>query len=408
MGFPNKLPFILDGGTGTNLIAAGMPSGVCVEQWILEHPAVLSDLQRSFLAAGSDAVLAPTFGANRAKLKDYGLQEQVEEINLRLVALSKNVAASTGALVGGDMSPTGLLVEPYGDSTFEQVYETYLEQARALKKAGVDFIALETQMTLSDLRAGVLAAREVGLPVFASLTVEPNGRTFMGTKFLSALITLQAMGACAVGLNCSTGPEVMKKLLPEVAPHACVPLIAKPNAGKPSAEDPTRYELSPELFAEDMRLLLQSGARIVGGCCGTGAEHIAALKKVVDEFTPPAPSAQPDCRAAATEGDCFFLGDDINLSEPIACSYDLADDLIDVEDEPINVAVVTVQNEDDAAILAENAGMARLPLMVSADNAQALECALRRFQGRLLVNSRCEIPFGELNAIAQKYGAIVF
>ena len=408
MGFPNKLPFILDGGTGTNLIAAGMPSGVCVEQWILEHPAVLSDLQRSFLAAGSDAVLAPTFGANRAKLKDYGLQEQVEEINLRLVALSKNVAASTGALVGGDMSPTGLLVEPYGDSTFEQVYETYLEQARALKKAGVDFIALETQMTLSDLRAGVLAAREVGLPVFASLTVEPNGRTFMGTKFLSALITLQAMGACAVGLNCSTGPEVMKKLLPEVAPHACVPLIAKPNAGKPSAKIPRVTSSLLSFLQKICVFYCKAGHGSWAAAAALVQSTLPRLKRWWTSLPPPAPSAQPDCRAAATEGDCFFLGDDINLSEPIACSYDLADDLIDVEDEPINVAVVTVQNEDDAAILAENAGMARLPLMVSADNAQALECALRRFQGRLLVNSRCEIPFGELNAIAQKYGAIVF
>ena len=138
MSFPFHLPLILDGATGTNLIAAGMPSGVCVEQWILEHPEKLLALQRAFLEAGSNAVMAPTFGANREKLAAYGLQDEVEEINLKLVALSKEAAEPFHALVGGDVSPAGVMIEPYGDLTFDELYDIYLEQIRALKKAGVE------------------------------------------------------------------------------------------------------------------------------------------------------------------------------------------------------------------------------------------------------------------------------
>ena len=284
MSFPFHLPLILDGATGTNLIAAGMPSGVCVEQWILEHPEKLLALQRAFLEAGSNAVMAPTFGANREKLAAYGLQDQVEEINLKLVALSKEAAEPFHALVGGDVSPAGVMIEPYGDLTFDELYDIYLEQIRALKKAGVDFIALETQMSLADLRAGVLAAKEAGLPVFATITVEDNGRTIMGTKFLPVLITLQALGAAAVGLNCSTGPEVMEELLEGAVSHAQVPLIAKPNAGKPSQEDPAVYPLSPAEFAEKMasfwlrrpnrRRLLRLYAGAYQGACPNSGKYL--------------------------------------------------------------------------------------------------------------------------------------
>ncbi len=408
MSFPFHLPLILDGATGTNLIAAGMPSGVCVEQWILEHPERLLALQRAFLEAGSNAVMAPTFGANREKLAAYGLQDQVEEINLKLVALSKEAAEPFHALVGGDVSPAGVMIEPYGDLTFDELYDIYLEQIRALKKAGVDFIALETQMSLADLRAGVLAAKEAGLPVFATITVEDNGRTIMGTKFLPVLITLQALGAAAVGLNCSTGPEVMEELLKGAVSHAQVPLIAKPNAGKPSQEDPAVYPLSPAEFAEKMESLLAAGAQIVGGCCGSTPEHIRELAQTVENTYRELAPQEPDHFAAAIESESFFLGDDISLSEPLECSYDLGDDLIDIEDEQVNAALVEVNSIDDAKLLIENASMTRLPIVVRIHNLDVLEYTLRNFQGRLIVDSACDLEEEEMRPIVDYYGAILY
>lgn len=408
MSFPFHLPLILDGATGTNLIAAGMPSGVCVEQWILENPEKLQSLQRAFLEAGSNAVMAPTFGANREKLAAYGLENQVEEINRKLVALSKETAAPFHALVGGDVSPAGVMIEPYGDLTFDELYDIYFEQIRALKKADVDFIALETQMGLADMRAGVLAAKEAGLPVFATITVEDNGRTIMGAKFLPALITLQALGASAVGLNCSTGPEVMKELIADAVPHARVPLIAKPNAGKPSVEDPTVYPLSPSEFAQEMKELLAVGAQIVGGCCGSTPEHIKELAQAVENSYRELPPQEPDHFAGAIESESFFLRDDIIFSEPLECSYDMGDDLIDIEDEQVNAALVEVNSMDDAKLLIENASMTRLPIAVRIHNLDLLEYTLRNFQGRLIVDSSCDLETDEMKPVVDYYGAILY
>ena len=260
MSFPFHLPLILDGATGTNLIAAGMPSGVCVEQWILEHPEKLLALQRAFLEAGSNAVMAPTFGANREKLAAYGPSGSGRGNQFKAGGLEQGGRRALSCFSRRRCLSCRRDDRAYGDLTFDELYDIYLEQIRALKKAGVDFIALETQMSLADLRAGVLAAKEAGLPVFATITVEDNGRTIMGTKFLPVLITLQALGAAAVGLNCSTGPEVMEELLEARCPRSGT-LIAKPNAGKPSQEDPAVYPLSPAEFAEKMESLLAAAPK---------------------------------------------------------------------------------------------------------------------------------------------------
>lgn len=408
MSFPFQLPLLLDGAISTNLMAAGMPSGACAERWILEHPETLQVLQREFLEAGSNAVMAPTFGANRKKLAAYGLQDQVEELNLKLVALSRKIAEPYGALVGGDVSPPGAMIAPYGDLTFDALYEIYWEQISALKKAGVDFIALETQISLADMRAGVLAAKEVGLPVFVSMTVEDNGRTSMGTKFLSTLITLQALGADAVGLNCSTGPEVMEGLLAGAFPHAQIPLIAKPSAGKPSPEEPTAYPLSPAQFAEKMVDLLRAGAQILGGCCGTTPEHIRALAEAVENNYRELPPQEPDHFAGAIESESFFIGDDIVLSEPLECGYGLGDDLIDIEDEQGNAVLVEVGSIDDAGLLIENASMSRLPIVVRIHDLAVLEYTLRNFQGRLIVDSACDLDPEEMKPIVEYYGGILY
>lgn len=409
MSFPFHLPLLLDGATATNLAAAGMPGGVCVEKWILENPEKLTKLQSDFIEAGAQAVYAPTFGANRACLSNYGLEAEVADINQKLVALSKSVAKPAGVLVGGNVCPTGLFVPPFGESDFDDIYDIYREQIRALDDAGVDFIAIETQTSLADMRAAVLAARTTNLPVFVTVTVDESGHTLTGGSLLPAVITLQAMGADAIGLNCSFGPEHMLEHVEQVAPHISVPIIAKPSAGVPMWNSPEHSGiLSPDEFAARMRGLMEAGARIVGGCCGSTVEHLKALAQVAKEFGPPEIPEEPDCYAAANEREAFFLGDDIVFSEPIACTSSLGEDLIDLDDEQVTAALVEVNSVDDAMLLSENSTMTRLPIAVYCDSLPVLDAALRYFQGRLIVDSACPIETDLIEPLAAKYGAIVY
>lgn len=409
MSFPFKLPLLLDGATATNLADAGMPGGVCVEKWILENPQKLIDLQCQFIAAGAQAVYAPTFGANRACLANYGLEEDVAGINQKLVALSQSIARPAGVLVGGNVCPTGLFVPPFGDSDFDDIYDIYREQIRALDDAGVDFIIIETQTSLADMRAAVLAARTTNLPVFVTITVDESGHTLTGGSLLPAVITLQAMGVDAIGLNCSFGPEPMLEYVEQVAPHVSVPVIAKPNAGVPMWNSPANEGiLSPAEFAVQMRRLMEAGARIVGGCCGSTPEHLNALAAVAKDFGPPEIPDEPDSYAAANEREAFFLGDDILFSEPISCTSSLGEDLIDLDDEQVTAALVEVNSLDDAMLLCENSNMTRLPIAVHCDSLPVLDAVLRYFQGRLIVDSACPIETELIEPLAAKYGAIIY
>ena len=404
--FTQKSPFILDGATGTELMKAGLPSGVCVEQWVSEHPEVLIKIQRGYIEAGSDAVLASTFTANRAKLGDWGLGDKVSELNKKLVAISKE-AAGDRAYVGGELSTTALFIPPYGDTPFETLIDIYREQGTALAEAGVDFLCFSTMMNLWECRAGLLAVRDLGLPVILSLTVDSSGRTMMGTSLPSAVVTLQALGAAAVGLNCCEGPEGLDELFYRAAVCAKVPLIAKPNSGKPDPEHPGRFGMDAAQFAAGMKKLTDAGASVIGGCCGSTAEHIAAIKNLV-----PATVQRPDTgEICANEGSVFFLPEEwsgLMLSEPIECSYSLEDDIIDLEDERVNVAVVRVESEDDAMLLSETAPMSRLPIMISCADADILDKALLNFHGVAMVDSHCGLPEDVLRGISAKYGAILY
>lgn len=409
MDFPFKLPMLLDGAAATNLYATGMPAGMCAEKWISENPDAMIKLQSDFVTAGAQAVYAPTFGANSAILSAYHLENEVTELNTKLVQLSKKA----GVPVGGDVCPTGLFVEPHGSADFDDIYNIYREQIRALDEAGVDFIAIETQTSMADMRAALLAARTTNLPVFVTLTIDESGRTLTGCRLLPAVITLQAMGADAIGLNCSFGPKAMLPYINEVMPHASVPIIAKPNAGVPmhKAAEQSNY-LPPKEFAAEMRELLRAGVSIIGGCCGTTPEHITELRRVMDEFSSEQFSGScyedTDCYAAAIEGEAFFLGDDIVLSEPIPCTSGLGDDLIDLDDEQVNAALVEIRSMDDAVMLARSASMSRLPIAVRADSLPVLDAAMRYFQGRLIVDTNCQIEKELIERSAAKYGAIVY
>ena len=412
MKFPFQLPLLLDGATGTNLMERGMPGNVCVEDWICQNPSILLQLQQEFIDAGANAIYAPTFGANRARLALYGLEDQVTQLNTQLVALSKQVAKPHGVLVGGSLCPTGLFVAPHGEADFDDIYDIYREQVRALTDAEVDFLVIETQTSLADMRAAVLAARSTNLPVFVTITVDQSGKTMTGGTLLPIMITLQSMGVDAIGLNCSFSPEEMTPLINDIAQHSRVPIIAKPTAGLPIAYEDGKGYLSPQEFAQHMETLLESGATIIGGCCGTTPAHIAALKNMLqnrqDDFFHTERDNDVDDYAATIESESFFLTDHLTYSEPIECSVSLGDDFIEVDDERANVALVEINSVDDALILAEFGHMSRLPIAVRAETLPILEAALRYFQGRLLIDSECCVEQETLESIAAKYGAIVY
>ena len=280
--FIEKGPIILDGAMGTGLMKAGMSVDECTEKWAVEHPDVVMQIQKAYIEAGAQIIYAPTFGANRIKLAEYGLENEIERLNKELVALSKK-AADGKALVAGDLTMTGQIPYPVGDVPFEVFVDTYKEQARLLVDAGVDLMVIETMMSLQECRAAVLAIREVcDLPIMATLTYNEDGRTLYGTPPEVAVNVLQALGVDAIGVNCSTGPEGMVPIVEKMAEYATVPLIAKPNAGLPELDGmETVYRMTPEEFARTGKKLIEAGASLVGGCCGTTPEHVKALADAV-------------------------------------------------------------------------------------------------------------------------------
>ncbi|NCE65736.1 homocysteine methyltransferase [Pseudoflavonifractor sp. 524-17] len=406
------LPLLLDGGTGSELLKRGMPAGVCTEQWVLEHPGVLLGLQREYVAAGADVIMAPTFSANAIKLEEHGIFGQVAEYNRRLVALSKE-AADGKALVAADLSPTGKFIQPYGESTFELLEAVYTEQAMALALAGVDLFMIETTMTVPEARAAVLAVRRVSdKPVFVSFTCDENGRTVSGTDVLAAMIIMQGMGVSAFGLNCSSGPDRMVEQIRRLAPYARVPLIAKPNAGLPRVEGgETVYDCEPEEFASYTRALAEAGVRVFGGCCGTTPEHIALLRQAVDSIgfqSFPAVERDPDVIPCASETEARFITPDVDVGEPIRCTPDLMEDIVEAEEScPQGALKIEILEEDDLALFAENQYAIKDALCIGTDVPELLEGALRAFQGRAFWDGTEELEPAFLEEMRKKYGLIL-
>lgn len=274
---------LLDGATGSNLRLAGMPVGVSTEQWVYDHPEAILRLQRAYVEAGSDIIYAPTFMANRVGLGMHGIEDRLRELNTGLVRLSKE-AADGRALVAGDITTTGKPLEPVGPMSYQALFDVYREQIEALAEAGVDLLVAETMMSIDETVCAVEAAMSVcDLPIMCSLTMEGDGHLLLGGSAAEAVETLQALGACAVGLNCSVGPDQLEAVVRGMKAVAEVPVIAKPNAGVPVMDEhgTAHYSMSPEDFARSMVPLVAAGAGIVGGCCGTNPDYIRALKEAI-------------------------------------------------------------------------------------------------------------------------------
>lgn len=275
----------LDGACGSNLYLAGMPRGICAEQWILEHEQVMADLQRGYVEAGSQMIYAPTFGANRAALSLYGLEKQIREYNSRLVDLSRR-AVGDRALVGGDLSPTGkVLTSQGGETEVDEVYEIYREQIACLAEEGVDFLVAETMLSVEETMIALDAAQSVcQLPVLCSLTLEADGNALYGGNGVEAVEILQDMGASAVGVNCSVGPDQLENVIRNMKRAARIPILAKPNAGLPLMDEQgnAHYSMGPREFALHMKKLVQAGASLIGGCCGTTPEYIKKTRLLLE------------------------------------------------------------------------------------------------------------------------------
>ncbi len=414
--------FILDGGMGTMLQANGLEAGGVPELLNLTNPDGITSIHRAYVQAGSDVVYSNTFGCNRLKMAKTG--HSVQEL---IPAAIQNARNSGAAYVAQDIGPIGQLLEPTGTLTFEEAYDIFREQIEAGKDA--DLIVIETMTDLYEVRAAVLAAKEHGggRPVLVTMSFEENGRTFTGCEISAMALTLEGLGADAIGVNCSLGPEELLPIVQELCRWTTLPVIVKPNAGLP---DPATnaYHFDPARFAECMVPFVEAGAVIFGGCCGTTPDHIRAAAETIRSLTPvkrtpsiPAavcsasqtvildqpriigerinPTGKKRFKQALLEHDIdYILGQAIQQTQAGA-------DLLDV-----NVGLPEI-NETEMMVSAVKAlqGITDVPLQLDTTDPAALEAGLRIYNGKPIVNSVNgeEKSLATVLPLVKKYGAAV-
>ena len=428
----------LDGATGSNLVKAGMPSGVCPEQWILEHREVMLQLQKEYVQAGTNILYAPTFTANRVKLAEYHLEKNMSSMIHDLVAISKEAAADTPGhpvYVAGDITMTGEQLRPMGKMELEDLIAIYKEQILCLVDAGADLLVVETMMSLAETRAALIAAKEVcDLPVIATLTFEADGRTLFGTDAKTAAVVLESLGASAIGANCSTGPAQMEGIISDMVSVTTIPIIAKPNAGLPFLDEngTTCYNMEAEEFTEEMQVLVNAGATILGGCCGTTPEFIRQLHDRFGTVAQATATRRPEgiryltseriTHSFGLEDGFFVVGERINPTGKKALQAQLREGNFEkviqfAEEQETCGAKVLDINMGMSGIdeklcmlraLEEVSGVTNLPLSLDSSYVEVLEAALRNYPGRALVNSVSleTEKFEKLLPIVAKYGAM--
>lgn len=426
---------ILDGGMGSCLISEGMPQGVCPEQWMIDNPDVQFKIQSQYAVNGADIIYAPTFTCNRPKLSLYNLEDKLEEINIKLVETARRAAQSADhkVYIAGDMTMTGIMLKPMGPMDFEELIDIYKEQVKALLKANVDLFIVETMMSLQETRACVIAIKELcDLPIMATLTFEADGKTLMGTDPGTAAITLEALGVDAVGCNCSTGPLNMATCIKKMSEVVNIPVIAKPNAGLPKLDDNgnSYYDNNPHDFAVQMKTILEAGATIVGGCCGTNPEYIKELvsmhySKSASEKSLTGIRYLTSERATlrfSLDDNFMIIGERINPTGKKAFQESLRNSSLDMA-----LEFASQQEANGAKILDVNVGMSGidekatmvklvdelsystdLPLCIDTSYVDVMEAALRRYPGRALINSISgeSAKTDALLSVAKKYGAM--
>ena len=421
---------ILDGATGTELQRQGMARGACPEGWVLKNPQVMSRIHSAYQKAGSDVIYACTFGANRIKLKQYGLKD-VYNINKKLVHLAKR-AVTKESIIAGDIGPTGKFVEPFGSLGFEEAVSVFKEQIKGLLAGGVDIFVIETMMDIQEARAALIAVKEISDEfTIVTMTFDKDGRTLNGTDALTALATLQSLGADAFGCNCSTGPEDMLNIIDNIKPYAKVPLVAKPNAGVPTfIRGKTLFSMDEKTFAKFAKELTLRGVNLIGGCCGTTPDYIRELKGKLTKVKPILPLRKSLSILTSSRKHLLIeknnplvvIGESINPTGKKKLSDELRKgktslvrelarkqesqgaDLLD-----INVGASGVdQVKTLKRIITLLAPAVGSPLVIDSSNPEAVEAALRIYPGRALINSISgeKKKLKKLLKIAAKYGAM--
>jgi len=422
---------VLDGATGTLLQESGMPNGVSPELWCIENPDVISSIYKNYIDSGADVVYTCTFGGNRYKLNQYDESADIFEVNKRLAEIAREAVGEQG-MVAGDIGPTGKFIEPFGDLSFEDAVECFKEQVRGLDAGGVDLFVIETQMDIQEARAALLAVKEcTDKYVIVTMTYEPDGRTLNGTSPVAALVTLQALGADAVGTNCSVGPKGMLEYVKQMMPYAKVPIAIKPNAGMPRIENgDTVFEMDADEFASYAQEFINAGVSIIGGCCGTTPSHIKALKAALKDIKPQITSkftqgvvlsSARNIERISADNKFTVIGERINPTGKKQLQQELLENkfglvramardqynsgatLLDV-----NVGMPNI-NEADLLpkVVKVLSGFSPLPLVLDSSNPQAMENALRIYPGRALINSISleKVRIEKMLPLAKKYGA---
>ena len=411
---------------GTVLQQRGLPAGGVPELLNLTDPALLRSVYREYIDAGSQVIYANSFGANALKLERTG--HGVEEIVSAAITVAKEAAAGTETKVALDIGPLGELLEPMGTLPFEKAYELFREMAVAGQQAGADLAVIETMTDLYEAKAALLAVKEnTSLPVLVTMSFEERGRTFTGCTAASMAHTLEGLGADAIGLNCSLGPDLLLPILKELCANTRLPVIAKPNAGLPDPVD-GHYDMGPADFAKALLPCLEAGVTIFGGCCGTSPDYIREVKKILADKPPVKRSYDAASFVCSAVTPCRLdgvrvIGERINPTGKKRFQQALLENDLDYI---LDVAVA--QEDAGADILDVNVGhpgvnevemlprvvkklqsAVSLPLQLDSSNPDALEAALRVYNGKAAVNSVNgeQAVLDRILPIVKKYGAAV-
>lgn len=415
---------LVDGAMGTMLQKYGLPTGVEPEYFNLTHPEIVEKIHREYLAAGADVITANTFQANRTKLP----QEKLPEIITRAVQIAQAAGAPFTAY---DMGPVGQLLAPMGTLSFEDAYDIFKEQALLAESAGADLVIIETMSDLLETKAAILAIKEhTKLPIFCTMTYQEDGRTFVGTDPVAATLTLQALGADAVGVNCSLGPVELLPIVQKILKYALIPVIVQANAGLPQMENgATVYRIEPAEYTKAARAMIRAGVRIIGGCCGTTPEFIQEMRAMLmqEPVAAPAPvictaptsasqavilddrlsvigerinpTGKPRLKAALREQDLSYL-----LKEALA-QVKAGADILDV-----NVGLPEIDEAKTmTTVVQEMQGIVNVPLQIDSSQVAAIESGARHYNGRPLINSVNGKPesLEAILPIVKKYGALI-
>ncbi|MBO4983581.1 MAG: homocysteine S-methyltransferase family protein [Clostridia bacterium] len=414
-----------DGGMGTQLQLNGLQPGQSPEMWNITHPEIITSIHKSYFEAGANIATTNTFGANPLKI------DNVEEVVSSAIENAKKAIYKENQYVALDIGPTGKLLKPLGDLSFEDAYNAFSKVVKAGVSKGCDLIIIETMNDPYELKAAVLAAKEnSSLPVFATFVLDEKGKTVTGCDIKAMVALLEGLGVDALGVNCSLGADELKRFVPELIKYSSIPVIVNPNAGMPCVkEGKTCYDSTPEKFSKSVAEIANMGARILGGCCGTTPEHIKLLTNSLNGVSPKSIEKKSYTVVSSYSTACFFdnrvvlIGERINPTGKSKLKAALREnnlnymvnEAIGQEEKgahmlDVNVGLPEINEEEMLVnVIREIQAVCTLPLQIDTSNPRALDSAMRIYNGKPLVNSvnGKEESINSVLPLVKKYGGVV-